>query len=135
LAERLAAALPEAEVRVANGQVVVRGLIEDHEVIGSGGFRTSRRIVKPDDGLERKTFTLTATNQPAGVILERLRQQLNLEIQVDAAALKRAGKSLDTLVNVATKEATLDATLEAILSPAGLKFRREDRLIYVEPGE
>jgi hypothetical protein len=81
--------------------------------------------------LERKTFTLTATNQPVKAILESLKRQLNLELVIDAPKLQQAGRSLDKLVSVKVKDAPLDETLKTVLSPAGLKFTRRGKTIEI----
>jgi hypothetical protein len=132
LAEKLAA-LPGVTARVSDGKVVVRGLAEQHEQIVSGTVRAPQAAPVGEESLERKTFTLTATNQPVKTILESLQRQLGLELKIDAAAVRRAGRSLDMLVDVKVKDATLDETLKAVLTPAGLQFRRDGKVVAVAP--
>lgn len=134
LAQKLVAALPGATARMVDGKVLVRATIEQHEQIASGEIKTTKTTKIPpagDDSLERKTFTLTATNQPVKAILESLKRQLGLELQIDAAKLKQAGLSLDKLVSVQVKDATLDETLQATLAPAGLTFQRKGSRVEI----
>jgi hypothetical protein len=91
--------------------------------------------VPSEESLERRTLTLTATNQPLKTILDSLKQQLGLELRIDAARLRQSGRSLDMLVSVKVKEASLDETLKAALSPARLTFRRTGKVVEIEPAE
>lgn len=135
VAGKLAAALPGADVRVEKGKVVVRGLVEQHEQIEAGSVKTTKPAVAADEPLERRTFTLTATNKPVRTVLEFLKQQLGLDLRVDAEKLRQSGKSLDMLISVSVKDARIDATLKAVLDPAGLKFRREDKVVHIEAAD
>ncbi len=69
------------------------------------------------------------------VILGSLQQQVGLELKYDAAELQKAGRSLDMLVSVTVKNASLDETLKAVLDPAGLKFRRMNKVVEIEAAE
>jgi hypothetical protein len=132
LAEKLAAALPGVTARVADGKLVVRGLVEQHEQIASGVIRPPKPAAGSEESIDRKTFTLTATNQSVKAILESLQQQVGLELKYDAAKLEKSGRSLDMLVSVVVKNATLDETLKAVLSAAGLTFRRTNKVVEIE---
>jgi hypothetical protein len=135
LAEKLTTALPGVKTRVENGKVVVRGLLEQLEQIEAGAVKTTKPAVASDVPLERRTFTLTAENKPVATVLDFLRQQLGLDIRVNSTKLRQSGKSLDMLISVSVKDASVDATLKAVLTPAGLQFRRENKVVFIEPAE
>jgi hypothetical protein len=135
LAEKLTVALPGVKARVADGKLVVRGLVEQHEQIASGVIRSPKPSPGSEESIERKTFTLTATNQSVKAILESLQQQVGLELKYDAAKLAESGRSLDMLVSVTLKNASLDETLKSVLGAAGLTFRRMNKVVEIEAGE
>jgi hypothetical protein len=135
LAQKLAKALPGAATRISEGKVVVRATVEQHEQIDSGVIRTPKASATNEESLERRTFTLTATNQSVKSILDTLKENVGLELRVDATRLRQSGRTLDKLVSVKVKEATLDETLKAVLTPAGLSFRRTGKSVEIEPAE
>lgn len=135
LAQKLVAALPGATARMVDGKVLVRATIEQHEQIASGVIKSTKTAPAGEDSLEHKTLTLTATNQPVRAILDSLKRQLGLELQIDDAKLTQAGISLDKLVSVKVKDATLDETLKATLAPAGLTFLRKGKKVEITVGE
>jgi hypothetical protein len=118
-------------VSTANGKIVLRGTLEQHEAMASGVIKTPKADVNSEDLLERKTFTLSATNQPVKAILESLKRQLNLELVIDTVKIRQAGRSLDKLVSVKVKDAPLDETLTAVLTPADLKFTRRGKTVEI----
>jgi hypothetical protein len=135
LAQKLTAALPGASIRLSEGKVVVRGSVEQHEQIAAGVIRTPKPAAESEESLQRKTLTLTATNQPVQGILDSLKRQLGLELRIDREKLRESGRSLEMLVSVQLKDATLDETLKAVLSPAGLTFRRTDKIVEILQAE
>ena len=131
LAERYAALLPDSQVTVEKGKVLVRGPLEDHERVSVTGSpsSTQTRIAGP----KITKYTLTVREQPLARLLEQLGQQLKLEIRLDGAALEKAGIAPDMLVSFSVQEASLDELLKAVLEPAGLTFRKKDDVIEVLP--
>ena len=130
LAERWRKQAPEAEIEVAGDKVVVRGRVEDHEILTS----SKPRSTKPAAG-GAEVYTLTVRDQPLGPVLEELKLRLGLELHIDEAALKAAGTSLDRRVSFSAEKATLDELLTAALQPAGLTFRRRDKSVDIFPAK
>jgi hypothetical protein len=130
LAERFIAALPGATVRVTDGKVLVRGLAEHHEQIAAGLIRAFKPPAGGEAPLDRK-ISLTATNQSIKTILDSLQKQFGLELKIDAGKLRQSGRSLDMLVSVTLKNASLDETLAAVLSPARLTFQRSGKTVEI----
>lgn len=127
LAERYARLAPEAEVQRSGGKVVVRGRIEDHERL------TARPKPPPSGKPGKEVYTMRVHNQPLSAVLDKLREQLGLELRIDQAALRQAGVSLDERVSFGTEEATLDELLTAVLKPAGLTYRGEGKAFEIVP--
>ena len=131
LADELSARLANVQVRVEVGKLVVRGLLEDHEQIDAGPAKPPKPPTNSEKNLDTLRVTFTVTNLPLKAVLESLSEQLGLTIQVDSGNLSGAGKSLDGLVTLKLKDASVDDTLKAALSPAGLTFRRTDKVVQV----
>ena len=131
LADQLTERLPELKVRVEQGKLIVRGLLEQHEQIGQGPTRPPKVAATAEKDLSRLRVTLTVTRIPLSVVLENFRQQLGLTIEVDAKRLEQAGKSLEERTSFEIKNASVDEALRAALSPAGLSFRRDEKRVQV----
>jgi hypothetical protein len=72
---------------------------------------------------------------PVGAVLRQVAQQTGLRLQVDEAAIERAGLSLDTFIAVRVENVTLDELLAHVVEGTGLACRREGRTIYVVPAD
>jgi hypothetical protein len=136
LTKQLASVVPEAAIRVENGQLIVRGRLEDHELVadllqGKSVRRVERRRAGAPAG--EKVFTLTVKQQRVGPFIRQLCKQLGLDARFDQAALDAAGVSLDTVVSFRVQQATLDELLRAALEPAGMTFSRQGRAVEIGP--
>ena len=87
--------------------------------------RTVRAPPTPDEG--KKTFTLTVENKPVGGVMRALAQQLGKEVVFEVSAERRLTKE----VSVRVKEASLGELLQAVVSPAGLKYELDGDTIRV----
>lgn len=124
--------LPRCDVTVAGGKIVVRGRLEDIERIdvAQSGTRTVTRITAEPE----KNYTLTVERKPLRAVLGRIAEDAMLTMEIDGASLEREGISLDDEVTFTVENATLDKLLEAAVSAAGLKFRREGQTVEVFAG-
>ncbi len=84
-------------------------------------------------GKGTKVYTLFVKNVSLARLLEEFKRKLAVEIRCDEAGIREAGLSLDVLVTVDVKNATLDQLLGAALGPAGLTFRRQGMVVEVGP--
>ena len=135
LAEQLGAALTDCTIKVVGDKVVVRGLLEQHELIEVA--RSSSKPVIPVAGSldTTKVEQFKVQNKPVKALLEAFRQQLGLEFRYDAAELKQAGISLDTLISLDLKNVSVDELLKQTLAQVGLTFERNDRVVQLKPKE
>jgi hypothetical protein len=135
-AKNIASLAPQARVQIEGDKIVVTGTVEDHERISSPHRTPERSTTKsPDADPAFKRFTLTVAGQPIGPLLEQLVPQLNLELKIDAQALRQAGVSLEQRVSFSVKNATVDELLQAALKNTGLKFVRRENIVQIEPSE
>jgi hypothetical protein len=133
-ADELRKRLPGARIRVEGTKVVVQGLVEEQELVDDAAAQ-ARPAAQGTENLESLQLTLTVKQIPLSEVLNKLQQQLGLELRIDRAKLAAAGHSLDERVSFEVKGASLDATLRAALSPAGLTFRRSGKQVEIVPDQ
>jgi hypothetical protein len=119
---------PDAQIEVAAGKLVVRGRVEDHELLGP------TKKPKPAPTVPRgEVYTLRVQEQPLSAVLDTLRKRVSREFIIDEAAIKKANLSLDARVSFSVEQATLDELLAAALKPAKLTFVREGSAYKIVP--
>jgi hypothetical protein len=84
---------------------------------------------------EERTWTLTVKEIPLDALIGGLAKRLKLEVRIDREAARRAGISLKRRVSLSVKDVTVDELFRAMLTPAGLTFRRQDDTIEIRPAE
>jgi hypothetical protein len=122
--------VPDAEIRVEQGKLVVTGLQEDHEKIEQLlADQNAPKTKTAKKGPVEKRYSLTiGKNEPAGVVMTEIANQLGKELKYDVAVLQK----LKQHVPVSVKGVTLDELLTATLKPLGLKYKlMEDSLEIV----
>jgi hypothetical protein len=81
----------------------------------------------------RQVYTLRVQEQPVGAVLTQLAKRLGWKLDVDEAALRAAGRSMDTRVSFAVEDADADQLLDAVLGPAELKAARNGDRVTIKP--
>lgn len=76
---------------------------------------------------------LVVEQVPIGPLLERIAEQLNLQLQVDQEAIEQAGLSPRTFVSVRAENVTLDELLRQVTEGTGLQCRRQGRTLLLQP--
>jgi len=123
--------LADAEISVAGGKLVVRGRQEDQEIVSELMAGHTARRTTVSEG--RKVYSMPRVDAPVSKLLETIRRQLNLEIQIDRPLIAAAGISLEKSVHVDVKDVTADQLLNAVLEPAGLTYERRGDVVEVKP--
>jgi hypothetical protein len=128
---------PDAELRQEGGKLIVVGRAEDHAAIDDAikGKTAKTATKKALPKLSNVRTTLTAKNQPVGQLLRDTARQpeLSLDLVIDDEAIAAAGLSLDKLVTVELKLASVAEVLTAITKPAGLTFELRGRTVRIKP--
>lgn len=126
--------LPDSSVRVEGQAVEIDGRLEDHErLVEMLAGRTTARRPTPPRRPARRLFTLHIEEQPVGVVLRQLGRQLDLTVDVDDAAVRAAGLSLDRRVSLSVDGVELDELLSALLAAAGLDYQRDGNRLTIFP--
>jgi hypothetical protein len=131
--KKFAELAPKAEIDIVEGKIRVRGMLDDHERI-----EAARKPAGPtpaanaDADLKNKRCTLTVTEKPIGPVLRQIAKQLDLQLQMDEAAIAEAGVSLDRLVSIKVKEVTIDEVLQAAIKDVPLQYRRQGNVVIIE---
>ena len=128
--------VPTASIRDEGTEVVVVGRAEDHERLAA----SRRRAVAPPPAAAvtanraeaKVVFSLRAANVPLSKLIAALEAK-QVTIRVDAAALERAGLSLERLTSVDVKNAAPVDLLEAACKPLGLKARQAGEGVEIVP--
>jgi hypothetical protein len=81
----------------------------------------------------KQVFTLRVENQPVGRVLEQFGKRLGWKIDVDEAAIRAAGLSLDRLVSFNVENADQQELLAALLGPAGLEATASGDRLRIAP--
>jgi len=132
----LVSLVPQATLEIANNRLIVRGRLEDHEIVADflqgklvGRAGRAQNHAPPSE----KVFTLVVEPQPVGPLVRQIARQLGLELTFNEAALDAAGLSLETVVSFDVQSVPLDQLLQAALEPAGMTFLRKGKAIEVRP--
>jgi len=124
---------PQATIKVQAAQITVSGLLEDHE-------RLAQRTPPPkapattapvDPSLVRNRLEIKSL--PLGGVIEGLAKKLSLKVEMDSAAVERAGISLGQPISIDVKDATTEQLWQAILEPVGLTFTIEENVLRIAP--
>jgi len=131
--KRWSQAVRGARVKLEDQKIRVEGLLEDHEQIEERlrGKPTQRTVVTAG----KEVYQLSLENAALSQVVEQLAQRLQLDFQWDLPAIEAAGISVDQLISVKVKDASLDELLQAISKGTGLSFRRKDRTVSIRPAK
>jgi hypothetical protein len=94
----------------------------------------ARRVTLPPQN-GRQVYTLRVVEKPVGTVLRELASRLNWTIEIDQAAIRAAGRSLEERVSFAVENVDENALLDAVLRPAGLDYRRDGKRLRIIPRE
>ena len=132
IVKKLTDSLPGAKIEATANKLIVRGRAEDQDFVDSylSGRPAKQTTVTPG----KKVYQLT-TSKPVGPLIEALGKKLDLEVKIDADAIKAAGLSLSKDVKVKVHDVSEDELLKAVLEPAGLTFVRRGKTIEVKPAK
>lgn len=134
---------PDCEVASEAGKIVVRGRLEDHERLATSesssrpqgkGARPKGKSsagVRKSVAPPRQVHTLAVRDAPLRAVLEKLKADLSLELQIDEASLERQGASLETRVTFSVERASLEELLSAATKGANVKFKLTDKRLEI----
>ncbi len=131
MAERFRAKLPDAEIGTQGNQVLIRGRVEDHEVASGKAPTPSLPPGQRPQGVDH--YTLRINQVPLRTVLDYLKRNLKLELEIDDAALQAAELSLEHRVSFNVEQVSLDELLEAAVQGAGLTIQRDGQKVKIVP--
>lgn len=114
---------PSATIRQVGAKMMVVGKYEDHQRLAGRAPAAVANNVNAPPPAGAQVFTLRVKDVPLGELIRVLREKHKLKIQVDEAAIKAAGLSLDGRTEVDVAKATLQQLLEQAAAPLGLTAR------------
>ena len=125
----------DARITVDGRQLIVRGLVEDHEFIER--FLNPKRVgaARPTSGpvpLSRRTFTLEIRDVPASALLHRLTKS-GIMIDYDAEALKQAGVDLEKPITMNVTRIPADRFFKLIGDQLGVTSTIDGLAVTLKP--
>ena len=133
-AERFAAMVPDARVKVVGSMVYVKGLLEEHERISAPRRpATQDRHPSPANAGKTRIDKMSVQNVPVGKVLEHLAAQLKLDLRIDHQGLQAAGVSLEQLISVNVENVTVDELLSEVIKSCPLKWVRRNNVVEIKP--
>jgi hypothetical protein len=132
LVTQLQRLLPDAEIRMADGQIVLAGRYEDHQklkrLLAGQPLRATSGTSQGNERAGEQVFTLKASGQPAGAVARQVAQALGKQLRYDDATLEK----LKQPVTLDVQKVTADELLRKTLQPLGLTYRlTESELVIV----
>ncbi|HZZ73491.1 MAG TPA: hypothetical protein VFE24_14655, partial [Pirellulales bacterium] len=130
-ADRAKRAAPAAECSTAGAKLTVTASAEDQDRVAAAlkGASSQKTAAKETKKIDK----LAAQNVPVGKLLTALGQKLDLKVELDEAAIRAAGISLDQLVSVNVQNGTLDDVFRAATMRTGLGYRLHEKSVEVFP--
>jgi len=123
---------------VRNGNLVVRGTIEEHEIVAAAlgrSRKSSRTPMKTKASalpLERQSYSLQVRNARLRDLLDELKDR-GIPLRFDAASLQKAGIDLNRKVSLDLNNLPARQFFNELFDPLGLKFHFDQAPVGVEP--
>ncbi len=120
-ADRIARLYPEAQITVEGDSLRIVGPWEVHRGVAElmQGRRVARTVAPPPKSRGRTVFTLKVENEPVGGVIKALSEQLQIKVTVAPAAENK----LTEMISFHVADVSREELFQAVLQPAGLKFR------------
>ena len=126
---------PELDVKLDGSDLVVRGLLEDHEAIAAlfGGSATKKPDVatgvKP---IKQRLFTLKIDRVPARVLMQKL-EESEIVFEYDAEQLAAASIDLDQPIKLEVEKASAADFFKAVFDPLRLTAEIDNLTVKLTP--
>jgi hypothetical protein len=135
VADRYAALVPDARIKVVGNKVYVKGLLEDHEQLAASRVPSVHPGDQPTNDIQTTRIDkLSVTEMPVQRLLDELAKRLKLQLVIDHRALQQAGVSLQRPVSLSVTDVSVDELLRELAKHTGLRLRRRGALLEVGPG-
>lgn len=118
---------PEVEVRVADRELMVAGLLEHHQEIARllRGERVRRTVTEPG----KRVFSMTQQQVPLGQVVQAIAGQLELRVN----AQEGVEQELARRVSFSVDKAELKGLLDAIFQESKLRYELLDGVLTISP--
>jgi len=128
--------MPEAKVSTTQGEVVVRGLLEEHErfkELLTGSVQT-RRTGNAPTLKTRMRIRVELRDKPVGEVMQDFAHRSGYTLEIDSRAIEQAGLSLETLISLSLSVTMSPQELfQAIAKPAGMGVSIHGKTITLVP--
>ena len=125
---------PRLDVEATKTEIVIKGLLEDHEAVASllrGGNTGPVRIEAPKP-LNQRLFKLEAKRAPV-IKLMKLLEESAVSFDYDPEAFNTAGIDLEKTVDIDVKQVSANELFRLIFDPVGVEFQIENLTVKLKP--
>jgi hypothetical protein len=129
---------PDALIEQKGEDLVLRGDWQQHEQLASlltTAAKPRRTPQSTRTRTSRQVYSLRIESQPLGSVLDQLAHQWQIAVAWAPDIQARASILRGTPVSCDVREVDEDGLLQAILEPAGLRFRRSEGRLEILPGD
>jgi hypothetical protein len=127
---------PGLDVEVTNSDIVVRGLVEDHEAVSNllrGDHPTRKTNPNLAQPVQQRLFTFSS-NQPVPItaLIKKL-EESDIRFEYNPDEFKAAGIDLEQTVQVDVKNASADVFFKSIFGTAQIDFQFSGQTVKLKP--
>lgn len=140
-AAQLAATNPKVLTKTVDDKLFVKAILEDQEKIAEPpakskpAAKAAAKSTRPSNAKSNERYTVKDSQGQLDRLLTDYGARLGMQIQIDRAALEKAGISPTQRVSFSATNATLDELFAAMLHSTGCTFRRTGNVIQVVPAK
>ena len=136
-ANRWKRGMPGITVEVDQQAVVVRGTLEQHEMIASGTpnrrGKSGRNPQRPQAlPIQKRNFTLTIKDVPASALIKKL-EMSGMKFDFDPRQLRSAGIDLDQRIQMQVRMVDADSFFHALFDQMQIDFEIMGLTVRLKP--
>ena len=126
---------PNLDIKVDGSELVMRGLLEDHEAVAAmvGGSTPKKPDattgVKP---IKQRLFTLKIDRVPVRVLMQKL-EESEIVFEYNAEQLAAAGINLDQTIKLEVEKASAAEFFKTVFDPLGLTAEIDNLTVKLKP--
>lgn len=127
---------PDLDAKILNAEVVVNGLVEDHEAVTSllrGDSPSRAPKTEQSHPIRQRMFTLSLEQPvPLSLLMKKL-EESDIHFEYNAEELKAAGIDLEKTIQLDVKNQPATEFFKSMFGPAGLEFQIDRQTVTLKP--
>ncbi len=126
---------PKIDIQPKGSELVVRGLLEEHEAVAAiltGSSLKKPTIITGPAPIRQRQFTLKVERVPVRALMKKL-EESDIAFEYDAVQLKAAGVDLDQAIGLEVEKASADEFFKAVFEPLKLVVEIDNLTVKLTP--